>query len=215
MTALFRTLTARMQEGSITKGIFFRLLAEGENSLGGMLKRAVACGLPERYTPETAAYVFGLPLSPRKRQKKRVLLFFNSRSCFLKSLQIFHLPSKWLFGRLSVTTTSSVSGAAPITSSIDMSVFHAGIPAASVSLIVLVRRAEPAYVQVVLFYPGKSLIFIPPDCLKCFILQEKSPLSCGIIKNICKREEWMDVLRYGITARTVPSRRGMIAAISM
>ena len=51
-------LTARMQKehlAYITKGIFFRLLAEGENSLGGMLKRAVACGLPERYTPETAA----------------------------------------------------------------------------------------------------------------------------------------------------------------
>lgn len=59
-------LTARMQKehlAYITKGIFFRLLAEGENSLGGMLKRAVACGLPERYTPETAAYVFGLPLA--------------------------------------------------------------------------------------------------------------------------------------------------------
>jgi len=48
-------LTARMQKE--------HLLAEGENSLGGMLKRAVACGLPERYTPETAAYVFGLPLA--------------------------------------------------------------------------------------------------------------------------------------------------------
>ena len=57
-------LTARMQKehlAYITKGIFFRLLAESENPLGGMLKRAVACGLPERYTPETAAYVFGLP----------------------------------------------------------------------------------------------------------------------------------------------------------
>ena len=55
-------LTARMQKehlACITKGIFFRLLAEGENPLGG---RAVACGLPERYTPEAAAYVFGLPL---------------------------------------------------------------------------------------------------------------------------------------------------------
>ena len=51
-------LTARMQKehlACITKGIFFRLLAEGENPLGGMLKRAVACGLP--------AYVFGLPLA--------------------------------------------------------------------------------------------------------------------------------------------------------
>ena len=59
-------LTARMQKehlACITKGIFFRLLAEGENPLGGMLKRAVACGLPERYTPEAAAYVFGLPLA--------------------------------------------------------------------------------------------------------------------------------------------------------
>ena len=59
-------LAARMQKehlACITKGIFFRLLAEGENPLGGMLKRAVACGLPERYTPEAAAYVFGLPLA--------------------------------------------------------------------------------------------------------------------------------------------------------
>lgn len=59
-------LTARMQKehlACITKGIFFRLLAEGENPLGGMLKRVVACGLPERYTPEAAAYVFGLPLA--------------------------------------------------------------------------------------------------------------------------------------------------------
>ena len=50
-------LAARMQKehlACITKGIFFRLLAEGENPLGGMLKRAVACGLPERYTPEAA-----------------------------------------------------------------------------------------------------------------------------------------------------------------
>lgn len=62
----------------ITKGIFFRLLAEGENSLGGMLKRAVACGLPERYTPETAAYVFGLPLAAVREagRKNRLLLFF-------------------------------------------------------------------------------------------------------------------------------------------
>ena len=55
-------LTARMQKehlACITKG----MLAEGENPLGGMLKRAVACGLPERYTPEAAAYVFGLPLA--------------------------------------------------------------------------------------------------------------------------------------------------------
>ena len=59
-------LTARMQKehlACITKGIFFRLLVESENPLGGMLKRAVACGLPERYTPEAAAYVFGLPLA--------------------------------------------------------------------------------------------------------------------------------------------------------
>ena len=51
-------LTARMQKehlACITKGIFFRLLVESENPLGGMLKRAVACGLPERYTPEAAA----------------------------------------------------------------------------------------------------------------------------------------------------------------
>ena len=59
-------LTAHIQKehlACITKGIFFRLLVESENPLGGMLKRAVACGLPERYTPEAAAYVFGLPLA--------------------------------------------------------------------------------------------------------------------------------------------------------
>ena len=44
-------------------GITLYFANDGENSLGGMLKRAVACGLPERYTPETAAYVFGLPLA--------------------------------------------------------------------------------------------------------------------------------------------------------
>lgn len=57
-------LTAHMQKehlACITKGVFFRLLAESENPLGGMLQRAVACGLPEEYTPETAAYVFHLP----------------------------------------------------------------------------------------------------------------------------------------------------------
>ena len=51
-------LTARMQKehlAYITKGIFFRLLAEGENSLGGMLKRAVACGLPRAKAREYAA----------------------------------------------------------------------------------------------------------------------------------------------------------------
>ena len=50
-------LTARMQKehlACITKGIFFRLLAEGENPLGGMLKRAVACGLPLAAVREAA-----------------------------------------------------------------------------------------------------------------------------------------------------------------
>ena len=67
-------LTARMQKehlACITKGIFFRLLAEGENPLGGMLKRAVACGLPERYTPEA------LGGCPRSGRKNRQLLFFR------------------------------------------------------------------------------------------------------------------------------------------
>lgn len=103
-------LTARMQKehlAYITKGIFFRLLAEGENSLGGMLKRAVACGLPERYTPETAAYVFGLPLAAvREAAEKQIAPLFlrrPCRSCFLKSCfakyQIFRKRGGCLFVR--------------------------------------------------------------------------------------------------------------------
>ena len=67
-------LAARMQKehlACITRGVFFRLLEESENPLGGMLQRAVACGLPEEYTPETAAYVFDLPLAVARRAAEK------------------------------------------------------------------------------------------------------------------------------------------------
>lgn len=67
-------LAARMQKerlACITRGVFFRLLEESENPLGGMLQRAVACGLPEEYTPETAAYVFDLPLAVVQRAAEK------------------------------------------------------------------------------------------------------------------------------------------------
>ena len=74
-------LTARMQKehlACITKGIFFRLLVESENPLGGMLKRAVACGLPERYTRSCGVCVrSALGGCPRSGRKNRFLLFFR------------------------------------------------------------------------------------------------------------------------------------------
>lgn len=51
------------QLACITRGVFFRLLQESELPLGKMLQRAVFCGLPQEYTPQTVAYIFGLPLS--------------------------------------------------------------------------------------------------------------------------------------------------------
>ena len=140
-------LTARMQKehlAYITKGIFFRLLAEGENSLGGMLKRAVACGLPERYTPETAAYVFGLPLAAVREAAEKtdcssfseetlpvlfseIMLCENTRS-YVSAAAVFSsvrssasaiakgmaVPGARDVMTFPSTTTSSVSGAAPI-----------------------------------------------------------------------------------------------------
>ena len=44
----------------ITKGIFFRLLQGGSSPLCGMFRRAVELCLPEVYTPESIAYIFGL-----------------------------------------------------------------------------------------------------------------------------------------------------------
>lgn len=46
----------------ITKGVFFRFLQEGSSPLCGMLRRLLACGLPQRYTPAQIAYIFHLPL---------------------------------------------------------------------------------------------------------------------------------------------------------
>ncbi len=69
-----KALAERMQKerlACITRGVFFRLLEESENPLGGMLQRAVACGLPEEYTPETAAYVFRLPLAVVQRAAEK------------------------------------------------------------------------------------------------------------------------------------------------
>lgn len=54
---------AAEQLACITKGVFFRLLQEGEEPLCGMLRRAIACGLPKRYTPELIAYIYDLPLA--------------------------------------------------------------------------------------------------------------------------------------------------------
>lgn len=51
----------------ITKGVFFRLLQRGTSPLCGMFRRAIACNLPESYTPEEVAYIFDLPLSAVKQ----------------------------------------------------------------------------------------------------------------------------------------------------
>lgn len=69
--ALAERLAAE-QLACITKGVFFRLLQESENPLGGMLRRAVACGLPAWYTPETAAYVFDLPLALVEKAAEKI-----------------------------------------------------------------------------------------------------------------------------------------------
>lgn len=103
-------LTARMQKehlAYITKGIFFRLLAEGENSLGGMLKRAVACGRPNAIHPKLRRMCSVCPWRlSEKRQKKQIAPLFlrrPCRSCFLKSCfakyQIFRKRGGCLFVR--------------------------------------------------------------------------------------------------------------------
>ncbi|MGN1230547.1 MAG: hypothetical protein ACI4TP_01485 [Anaerotignum sp.] len=56
-------LLAEEKVSLITKGVFFRLLQRGTSPLCGMFRRAVACNLPERYTPEEVAYIFDLPLA--------------------------------------------------------------------------------------------------------------------------------------------------------
>ena len=64
-------LTARMQKehlACITKGIFFRLLVESENPLGGMLLYTRSCGVCVRSA---------LGGCPRSGRKNRFLLFFR------------------------------------------------------------------------------------------------------------------------------------------
>ncbi len=55
-------LLAEEKVSFITKGVFFRLMQKGTSPLCGMLRRAIACNLPESYTPEEVAYIFDLPL---------------------------------------------------------------------------------------------------------------------------------------------------------
>lgn len=56
----------------ITKGVFFRMLENGSAPLCGMFRRALAYGLPERYTIEQAAYIFGLDLAAVKEAAKKI-----------------------------------------------------------------------------------------------------------------------------------------------
>ena len=44
----------------ITKGVFFRMLENGSAPLSEMFRRALICNLPEAYTIEQTAYIFGL-----------------------------------------------------------------------------------------------------------------------------------------------------------
>ncbi len=56
-------LLAEEKVSLITKGVFFRLMQRGTSPLCGMFRRAMACNLPECYTPEEVAYIFDLPLA--------------------------------------------------------------------------------------------------------------------------------------------------------
>ncbi|MGN0136128.1 hypothetical protein [Anaerotignum sp.] len=60
-------LLAEEKVSFITKGVFFRLMQKGTSPLCGMFRRAIACHLPERYTPEEVAYIFALPLPAVKQ----------------------------------------------------------------------------------------------------------------------------------------------------
>ena len=51
----------------ITRGIFFQLMKQGKSPLCGMFRRATELYLPEAYTPEVIAYIFGLPIEPVRK----------------------------------------------------------------------------------------------------------------------------------------------------
>lgn len=46
----------------LTKRGFLRLLQGGSSSLCRLFRRAISCGLPQSYTPQEIAYIFGLSL---------------------------------------------------------------------------------------------------------------------------------------------------------
>ena len=51
----------------LTRGIFFQLMKRGNSPLCGMFRRATELYLPEAYTAEVIAYIFGLPIEPVRR----------------------------------------------------------------------------------------------------------------------------------------------------
>ncbi|MBQ9091539.1 MAG: hypothetical protein IJY52_04645 [Anaerotignum sp.] len=51
----------------ITRGIFFQLMKRGNSPLCGMFRRATELYLPEAYTAEVIAYIFGLPIELVRR----------------------------------------------------------------------------------------------------------------------------------------------------
>ena len=51
----------------ITRGIFFQLMKRGSSPLCDMFRRATELYLPETYTPEVIAYIFGLPIEPVRK----------------------------------------------------------------------------------------------------------------------------------------------------
>ena len=56
----------------ITKGVFFHMLEHGSAPLSGMFRRALACDLPEEYTVEQAAYIFGLERDAVEEAAKKI-----------------------------------------------------------------------------------------------------------------------------------------------
>ena len=57
-----KKILAEEKLACITKGVFFCMLEKGSAPLCGMFRRALACGLPEAYTAEQIAYIFGLDI---------------------------------------------------------------------------------------------------------------------------------------------------------
>lgn len=56
----------------ITKGVFFRMLESGSAPLCGMFRRALSCNLPEQYSIEQAAYIFGLDYAAVEAAAKKM-----------------------------------------------------------------------------------------------------------------------------------------------